>query len=557
MNRTHRTLLFLVLAIGIPMNLAHGQGGPLPLPPVPAENPMTPQKVVLGKMLFFEEQLSSDDTTACATCHVPTASFADPRVAPNPGPDGLPFTPDDIFTSPGVIRADADGNYVEDAVFDFRPQFTPRITPEVFASLYANETFWDGRGSSTFVDPQTGLVSISSGGALESQAVRPPMSDVEMAHEGRDWDLLCSKLEQVIPMALASELTPDIVAALAVDGTYPALFNTAFGTPDITAERVAFAIASYERTLVPNDSPWDRFVAGDLNAMTPGQVAGWNQFNGPARCNLCHTPPFFTDNQFHNLGLRPSTEDAGRQDVTGLFADRGKFKTPSLRNAGLRSRFFHNGQAGVLMNGPAPGGVDDVYIAGGGPFNDNLDPLLLPLVGNPLVDMLQVMDFVENGLTDPRVAQGLPPFDAPVLFSQRTPGGQAGTRFGVGNPDGNGIIPRLIVATPAVRASRSFKVGLLDAPTSAPQAWLAVSLGATSPTWTNGFLLNLQTPLLTTLAATTQASTGSGNTATFHLDIPSNPALEGMEIHLQGFVLDSTANGGTAASTGGVSYMIE
>ncbi|MHC4837262.1 MAG: cytochrome-c peroxidase [Planctomycetota bacterium] len=344
------------------------QGGPLLPPPAPAANPVTPEKTVLGKMLYWEEQMSSDDTIACGTCHRPETGFSDPRPGTHPGPDGILGTPDDRFASPGLISATIDGDYVEDATFGFDPQVTDRHSPEIVASLYAPEAFWDGRAGDAFTDPDTGVVTIPTGGALENQVLGPPLSSVEMAHMGRDWDDVTTKLARVQPMALASDLTADIVAALAVDDSYPELFEAAFGSPEITAARIAFAIATYERTLVPDDTPWDRYVAGDLNAMTPQQVVGWNQFNGIAQCNLCHVPPVFSDNEFHNLGLRPSFEDEGRQGVTGLFADRGKFKTPSLRNAGLRTRFFHDGQKGVLDNGPAPGGVDDIYVDGGGPF---------------------------------------------------------------------------------------------------------------------------------------------------------------------------------------------
>ena len=559
MNPTRKTLFSLILAIGIPTSTAVAQGGPpppLPPPPVPAENPTTPAKVALGKILFFEEQLSSDDTVACATCHTPSASFTDLRPGAGPGPDGIPQTADDTFTSRGVHRADVVGDYQRDPVFDFNVQLTGRRTPEVFAALYAPETFWDGRGSDTFLDPQTGAVSIATGGALESQAVGPIVSDAEMAHENRDWGMVTSKLAQVRPLALASDLTPDIASALLADSTYPELFETAFGTTAITAERIGFAIAAYERTLVPNQSPWDQMIAGNPGAMTADQHQGWMQFNGPARCNLCHTPPFFTDNQFHNLGLRPSTEDSGRQGVTGLFADRGKFKTPSLRNAGLRTRFFHNGQANVLNNGPALGGVDDIYIAGGGPFTNNLDPLLQPLGGVPGINMLQIMDFVGNGLTDPRVAQGLPPFDGPTLFSELNPGGQAADLYGPANPGGNNVMPRLLCATPVVRGSTSFKVGIIDAPTTAMNAWIAVSLARSTATWQGGYLLNLQMPLYATYSAPLQGNGPAGGHATFHLDIPDFPGLSGTEVNVQGFVRDSNAPGGTAASTRGASYLI-
>jgi cytochrome c peroxidase len=110
-------------------------------------------------------------------------------------------------------------------------------------------------------------------------------------------------------MALATNLPADMAAAIAGGATYPQLFQAAFGTPDITAQRIALALATYQRTLVPNQTPYDLFVAGNQNALTQQQRNGLNVFNGPARCNLCHTPGLFSDGQFRNLGLRPISQD--------------------------------------------------------------------------------------------------------------------------------------------------------------------------------------------------------------------------------------------------------
>ena len=90
---------------------------------------------------------------------------------------------------------------------------------------YAPELFWDGRATSTFTDPETGEILIASGGALESQAVGPLMSSSEMAHRNRDWNSLTTKLVTAKPMALATNLPPDMAQALAMHGTYPELFT--------------------------------------------------------------------------------------------------------------------------------------------------------------------------------------------------------------------------------------------------------------------------------------------------------------------------------------------
>jgi cytochrome c peroxidase len=551
MLRAFKTLIACAAAAAVAVALTSARpqgGGPLPPPLAPPENLPTLDKILLGKILFWEEQLSSDDTVACGSCHSPQAGFSDPRTPVNPGPDGVTPSPDDVFGSPGVVRQDPLGDYAPDPMFDLFPQITGRHAPEIVAALYAPEAFWDGRASDTFVDPQTLLVSIPTGGALESQVVGPPLSDVEMAHEARDWGQVAAKLATARPWALATDHPADAAAQLAAHPDYPSLFQAAFGDPAITAERIAFAIASYERTLVPDQTPWDRFVSGQPNAMTPDQIAGWNQFNGPARCANCHTPPLFSDNRFHNLGLRPFGEDAGRMDVTGLFADRGKFKTPSLRNAGLRPRFFHNGSESQLDNGPGPGGVDQVYVNGGGAFRDNLDPLLLPLAGQPGIVVPQIFEFVRNGLTDPRVAAALPPFDRPTLHGQRVPPGT--NVFGPSATGSGGLAPGLIAGVPAL-AGGELKVGVRDARGGA-SAWLAVSTAAGTGAPVNGVPVNVGLPAKRVLAAQMDGPAGAvgAGYATFRAAIPARSALIGVDLYAQAFVADPAAAAGFAASRG-------
>lgn len=523
-------------------------GGPLPPPIAPPENLPTLDKILLGKILFWEEQLSSDDTVACGTCHRAGAGFSDPRAAVHPGPDGFTPSPDDVFGSLGVVRQDAGGDYAPDAVFDLAPQVTGRRAPEIVAALYAPEAFWDGRASTTFVDPQTQQVSIPIGGALESQVVGPPTSDVEMAHEARDWGQIAAKLAGARPWALATDPPADAAAQLAAHPGYPALFAAAFGDPAITAERIAFAIASYERTLAPDRTPWDRFVSGQQNAMTPAQIAGWNQFNGPARCANCHVPPVFSDNQFHNLGLRPWQEDGGRMDVSGQFADRGKFKTPSLRNAGLRARYFHNGQEAVLDNGPNPRGVDEIYVNGGGPFRDNLDPLLLPLAGQPGIDLPQIFDFVANGLTDPRVAGSLPPFDKPTLYSERV---QPNTElYGPQSFGTGGLAPQPIPGVPAL-VGGVLKIGVGGARGRAP-AWLAVSATMGSGAPMQGVPMNVGLPFERLVSVRLEGAPGAAGQGfgTIRVNVPARSAWIGQQVFAQVFVADPAAPGGYAATRG-------
>ncbi len=386
---------------------------PLPPVPVPAENPLSEPKRLLGKVLFWDEQLSSSSTVACGTCHRALAGGSDPRIGINPGPDTLAPTPDDIAGSPGVIRADAAGTPIQDPVFGFNPQITGRAANTAVMAVYAPNLFWDGRATSRFDDPETGLPSITVGGGLESQAVGPIVSHVEMARDGRSWADVKAKLAVSHPLSDATDLPADVATALAGGAAYDDLFTAAFGDPAITGERIAYAIATYERTLIPNQTPWDRFRDGVAGAMTPGQVQGWNFFNG-SPCRACHVPPQFTDNNFHNLGLRPPAEDLGRQIVTGLAGDRGRFKTPTLRNVGLKPTHMHNGRIATMNDAV-------LWYAPNNParFTDNLD-LALP-VGVPPQVLPALLDFLSNGLTDPRVAAESFPFDRPTLHGGALP----------------------------------------------------------------------------------------------------------------------------------------
>lgn len=395
--------------------------------PVPAENPITEQKRVLGKILFWDEQLSSDDTVACGTCHKPAAGGADTRLALNPGFDQIFGSDDDVIGSPGIRALDENGLQVNDPMFGHDPQVTGRATPSFFTSMFADSNFWDGRATDEFVDPlDTSSTIIAEGGSLESQAVGPILSTVEMAQQGRDWDDVVSKLEQVTPLSLASNIPADMADALQGGTGYPQLFNAAFGDTEITPVRIALAIATYERTLVPNETPWDLYIAGDNNAMTSDQIEGWELFNDTA-CANCHEPPLFSDDNFRNIGLRPSFEDIGRQEVTGQNNDEGEFKTPSLRNVGLRSALMHVGwitdaadaidfyNAGTNNTGHVQFTQDQSGIPGSGLEIDELD-----VFGDDSVRRGQIVEFLVNGLTDPRAAAETFPFDRPTLASETT-----------------------------------------------------------------------------------------------------------------------------------------
>jgi cytochrome c peroxidase len=315
---------------------------------------------------------------------------------------------DDVNGSPGIALLDSTNTPIPHPDFGFGPQVTRRAAPVFIGAQWAQLLFVDGAAGQHFQDPVTGAMLIQSGAALENQAVRPPLGVSEMAKQGRDWAEVTAKLEASVPLALATDLPADVAARLASSPTYPELFQDAFGDPAVTPARIAFALATYERTLVPDQTPWDRFMAGDTTALTPNQQLGWDAFK-ESLCATCHLPPLFTSGQFHNIGVRPPDEDLGKQEVTGLESDRGKFKTPTLRNAALKSSFMHNGRLVTMAQ------ALDFYLNDrGDQFLDSLDPLM-PQVDIPVELQLPLLDFLENGLTDPRVENEQFPFDRPTL----------------------------------------------------------------------------------------------------------------------------------------------
>lgn len=385
----------------------------------PRENPHSAEKALLGKILFWEEQLSSHDTHACGTCHHPSAGGSDPRAALpaslGAGPNGSFGDADDVHGSQGVVRCDSSGTPKPDPVYGLNVQVTARKAAPSLDAWFFDELFWDGRASTSFVDPVTGELAIASGGALESQAAAPPVSSVEMSCEGYTWADIESKLTLAVPLRWASDLPPSIAEVLSQYSSYPTLFEWAYGTPAVTARRVLFALATYERELRSDQTPWDRFNAGEADALTPDEEAGLALFNVKARCSSCHVPPLFSDNEFHNIGARAPDLDPGRSWVTGDVADVGKMKTPSLRNVALRAPggLLHFG----ADSGETLGSVLAVYRQGG-IHSEHLDADIQPL-NLPDFELEQLLKFVENGLTDPRARAELPPFDRPRLRSEQ------------------------------------------------------------------------------------------------------------------------------------------
>ncbi len=332
---------------------ANNGTAPLLPPNAPAGNAMTATKAYLGKALFWDEQLSSTRTVACGTCHSAAAGGIDKRTslqrarATNPGIDGVLGDGDDVFGSPGVAANNLDGTFNWSNAFGFREQVTGRRAMPYTDAAFSNSLFWDGRATANFIDPISGATILANGAALESQVLGPPVADVEMAHSGRNWQQVADRITSAKPLALAV----NIPAGLRnwIDGrTYPQLFEEAFGTPEVTPARIAMAIATHERTLFSDQTPFDQVNQG-IGTLTASEQNGRNLFNsGQTNCNACHTGNLLTDNAFHYIGVRPTNEDTGRQQVTNNANNAAQFRTPNLRNVELRGAFFHNGNLTTL-----------------------------------------------------------------------------------------------------------------------------------------------------------------------------------------------------------------
>jgi cytochrome c peroxidase len=267
---------------------------------VPADNPLTAEKIELGKMLYFDPRLSVDGTVSCATCHNPIFGYS----------NGVQFSP------------------------GFKGQLGNRNSPTTLNRLYSTVQFWDGRSNS-----------------LEDQALGPVQNPVEMANT-----------------------VPGMIANLNKISGYKPYFQKAFGSEEITADRVARAIAAFERTLLTGNSPFDRFQAGDPNAISDSAKQGFTIFMGKGNCHECHPLPAFTDEKFHNVGVgmdKPKP-DLGRYTVTKNEEDKGAFKTPTLRQIAETAPYLHDGSATTIEE------VVDLYNRGS-IKNPHLDEKMKPL----------------------------------------------------------------------------------------------------------------------------------------------------------------------------------
>ncbi len=332
-------------------------------PSAPPDNPTTPAKVELGKLLFFDTRLSGDASISCADCHLPKEGWA---------------FPDQLSRGyPGTIHW--------------------RNSQTVINSAYYNKLFWVGASKS-----------------LEGQA--PSAAKGAVAGNGES-DMMEARL-QFIP-------------------EYRKRFKEVFGDITPKLSNAWKAIAAFERTLVQTDTPFDKFMRGDMSALSDQQKRGMALFTGKANCIECHNGALFSDQKFYNIGVPPSDiwDDNGLAQITfryeqyakgvteamyrtikddaGLYyrtkekADIGKFRTPSLRYTAYTAPYMHNGSFFDLAE------VVDFYNEGGGAneFAATKTKLLKPL-GLSDEEKEDLVAFIESlsGDAITMTAPKLPPY---------------------------------------------------------------------------------------------------------------------------------------------------
>jgi cytochrome c peroxidase len=457
----------------------------LPVPkPTPSDIINQAAAVRLGKALFWDTQTGSDGQIACATCHYQAGTDSRRINTVNPGPNGTfeivggpglvfgggSFSADDIVGSQGMVGSifnsiasdphQAADNCSPDqsAPFLANRRVTGRQAPSTIGSAYNRDNFWDGRANHQFngLNPlgATGNASGQLGALIEnasaaSQSTGPALSSTEMSCGGRNWNgpnSLGAKLLARAPLQSQAVSPTDSVlssvSAFPANGltvSYQKMISDAYGPAVATSAQDNFsriwgqAIQAYESTLIADQTPMDKYLAGNKTALTSQQVSGMGFFQ--SKCTTCHMGPTLSDatvavyaakgavnsdggdQGFHNIGVRPTAQDLGRaalgpngvpwQEINSP-ANRGAFKTPTLRNVKLTAPYFHDGAKATL------GDVVDFY-AKGGDFANPEKSKLVSGFSMGASDKTALVDFLTNGLTDCRVEMERAPFDHPSL----------------------------------------------------------------------------------------------------------------------------------------------
>jgi cytochrome c peroxidase len=257
---------------------------PRGLPPVqwPEDNPYSAEKAELGRLLYFDKRVSSDNSVSCASCHAPDKAFTDGQA---------------VSTGIGGQKGG-------------------RSAPTVINRAYSTLQFWDGRAHS-----------------LEDQAKGPIANPIEMTSD---------KTADGAHAATVKRLR-------AIPG-YVQRFEKIFGTKEFTIDHVAKAIATFERLVYSGNAPYDRYIAGDKQALSEAQVRGMKLFFNKVACDSCHIGFNFTDGSYENVGIgmdKPKP-DLGRYEITKRDEEKGAFKTPTLREIEHTAPYMHDGSLKTL-----------------------------------------------------------------------------------------------------------------------------------------------------------------------------------------------------------------
>ena len=358
----------------------------------PGYNPTTPAKVELGRLLFWDPLLSGPQDVACATCHHPQNAYAEDRDL-SLGVTGIGL---------GRFRRQAPGSSIP---------IVKRNSPTVL-----NVAF-NGIDESGRYDPATAPAFWDNRiRSLESQALEPLKSLEEMRGNTYPED----------------EAVARVVEKLQANAEYRSLFAGAFGSEQpVNAENLGRAIAAFMRSLLANNSPFDRYMRGDRSAMTEEQVSGMQRFE-EIGCIRCHNGPMFSDYKLHVMGVPdnpalPASDGGGqnppcpaapqepRTAASRAACDSYAFRTPSLRNLEFTFPYGHNGTFRTLR---AVVGFYESTIAGSS-RNPNvsyeeLDPRLRELqnVDEEDVDLIEFLYALSDDSFDrtipERVPSGLP-----------------------------------------------------------------------------------------------------------------------------------------------------
>lgn len=264
---------------------------------LPDETPLVDEKQAeLGRLLFWDPILSGNQDVACATCHLPELAYTDNQHQAI-GVGGMGRAENRTVGHTGRVPRNSQSvlNTVWNGINELG-MFDPKFAP----------MFWDNRTTS-----------------LELQALEPIRSRQEMRGDG----------------IAEEDINTTVVERLNAIPGYQLAFSDAFGADSIEIDLVAIALASFQRTLVANQSPYDRWMRGEPDALSERQVSGMQEFV-LAGCADCHSGPLFSDFEVHVLGVQEGLDVNEPDDGDGLFA----FRTPTLRQLAFTAPYFHAGQ---------------------------------------------------------------------------------------------------------------------------------------------------------------------------------------------------------------------